>query len=50
MVFQEVSKKFPGSFKSVKRKFQEHFNIVSRVFQGRLKGILREISLGFKVI
>ena len=39
-----------GSFKSVKKKCQGYFNIISIVFQGRLKGILREISVTFKVI
>ena len=40
MVFQEVSKKFPGSFKSVKRKFQEHFKIVSRKIEGYFEGFI----------
>ena len=39
MGFQEVSKKFQGSFKSVGGKFQGYFKMVSRVFQGRLKGV-----------
>ena len=50
MVCNKFSKKFQGSFNRVSAKFQGYFQIVSRVFQGRLKGILREISLSFKVI
>ena len=48
MVFQEVSKKFQGSLRSFK--FQGYLKIVSKVFQGRLGGISREISVGFKGI
>ena len=46
MVFQEISEKIHGRFKSVERKFQGYFKIVTKVFQGRL----REISVGVKVI
>ena len=45
MVFSKLSKKFQGSFKRVSIKFQG-----SRAFQRRLKGVSREISVGFKVI
>ena len=39
IVFQEVSKKFQGSFKSL---FQGFFKKVFRIFQGRLKGVSME--------
>ena len=38
------------TFKDDSRKFQESFRKVSRVCQGRLKGVSREILVGFKGI
>ena len=46
MVFQEVSKKFQESLK----KFRGYIKIVSMGIQGRIKSILREISVVFKGI
>ena len=46
MVFQEVSKKFQGSFKSVSRKFWGNIKGVSRKFQvvlRRFQGYLKEV-------
>ena len=45
MVFNKLSRKFQGSIKRVSIKFQG-----SRAFQRRLKGVSREISVGFKGI
>ena len=46
MVFNKLSRKFQESFSKVSGVFP----VVSRVFQGRLKGVSREISVGFKGI
>ena len=44
--FQDVSRKFQECFKKVSRLFQES----SMVFKGRLKGIVREVSVGSRGI
>ena len=41
---------FQGCFKGVLSKHQGYFNETSRVFKGRLKGVSREILVGFKSI
>ena len=43
--FREVPKVFQGSLN-----FLGCFNEFSRVFQGRLKGVSRKFSVGFKVV
>ena len=48
--FQECFKEVSMVLQGVSKQFQGSFEIVLRVFQGRLMGIKRKISVGFKGI